>query len=136
MGMESGAQNLTEVEGKLLEIISPEYMSSLIKFLGIIRKLDELGVLDTLNDLLEPEVVGELMSTLITTNSTYLMSNMDDAMGAMAKLLDAFREASNAAANDNRSVILLLTELLTDEDAKRGLRFLNALLRSLGRRLR
>ncbi|WP_084020023.1 DUF1641 domain-containing protein [Vulcanisaeta thermophila] len=134
--MESGAQNLTEVEGKLLEIISPEYMSSLIKFLGIIRKLDELGVLDTLNDLLEPEVVGELMSTLITTNSTYLMSNMDDAMGAMAKLLDAFREASNAAANDNRSVILLLTELLTDEDAKRGLRFLNALLRSLGRRLR
>lgn len=135
MDMRLETQGPGEVEEKLLEVISPEYLESLVKFLRVIRKLDEMGILDTLYDLIEPEVIGDLMNAFITTNTIYLLSNVDDAVGAMVKFMDAFKDASNAVNNDNRPVIRLLYELLTDEDAKRGLRFLNALLKGLGRRL-
>lgn len=136
MVMMENTQNVNEIESKLLELISPEYLNSLIKLLRMVRKLDEMGVLDTLYDLLEPEVIEDFMNTFVTTNSTYLLSNVDDAMGLMAKIVDSFKEASNAIYEDNRPVITILNEMLTDEDTKRGIRFLSVLLKSLGKKLR
>lgn len=135
MTLESQYTVNDELEKKLLEIVSPESLNSLVKFLKIIRKLDELGVLDTLYNLLETEVIEDLANTFITTNSVYLLTNIDDAMDLMSKFVDAFKEASNAARKDERPTIKLLNELLTDEDAKRGLRFLSAFLKSLGRKV-
>ncbi|WP_243668514.1 hypothetical protein [Vulcanisaeta sp. JCM 16161] len=53
--------NQLEFESKLLEVLTPEYLEPLIKFLKVIKRLDELGILDSLNDLLNNEVVEDLV---------------------------------------------------------------------------
>jgi hypothetical protein len=46
-----------ELERKLLEVMSPEYIEPLIKFLKLIKRLDELGILDAMSNLLSSDVL-------------------------------------------------------------------------------
>jgi len=197
-----------ELERKLLEVMSPEYIEPLIKFLKLIRRLDELGVLDvmsnllssdvvedlvktlmstnfirllnnyeeflalsarlseprtkesiektldllnalgdtglldTLKDLLsDPEVLNEISQTLINTGMVYLMSNINAPLDVMAHIkLHAYaaslKNAVNEAASNSKPIIETITELLKDEDARRGLNFLLLSAKYLGRQLK
>jgi hypothetical protein len=184
-----------ELERKLLEVMSPEYIEPLIKFLKLIRRLDELGILDamsnllssdvvedlvktlmstnfikllnnyeellalsarlseprtkesiektldllnalsntglldTLKDLLsDPEVLSEVSHTFINTNMIYLVTNIDTLLDFMTRIrCCAYVASLNAAmdvASDGRSIIKTISEMLKDEDARRGLNFL------------
>ncbi|MFP3161563.1 MAG: DUF1641 domain-containing protein, partial [Vulcanisaeta sp.] len=67
-----------ELERKLLEVISPEYIEPLIKFLKLIRRLDELGILDAMSNLLSSDVVEDLVKTLMSTNFIRLLNNYEE----------------------------------------------------------
>ncbi len=82
------AEKQLELEGKLLEVLTPEYLEPLIKFLKMVKRLDELGILDSLNDLLNDEVVEDLARNLITTNLIRLLNDYDKAMSVVAKLTE------------------------------------------------
>lgn len=196
-----------ELERKLLEVMSPEYIEPLIKFLKLIRRLDELGILDamsnllsndviedlvktlmstnfirllnnyeellalsarlseprtkesiektldllnalsntglldTLKDLLsDPEVLSEVSHTFINTNMIYLVTNIDTLLDFMARIrCCAYVASLNAArdvASDGRSIIKTISEMLKDEDARRGLNFLLLSAKYLGRQLK
>ncbi|WP_054857209.1 DUF1641 domain-containing protein [Vulcanisaeta sp. JCM 16159] len=198
--------NQLEFESKLLEVLTPEYLEPLIKFLKVIKRLDELGILDSLNDLLnnevvkdlvknllttnvikllneydkllsimakftepsirdgvekaldligamgnvglldtlkdvlgDPEVLNELVHTLINDNSMYLMTNLDALLEFMARIrCCAYVASLNAArevAVDGKSVIETVNELIRDNDARRGLRFLLLAAKYLGKQL-
>lgn len=120
------------IENRLAEVLSPEYIDSLIKLVKIVRRMDELGLLDTLLDLLDEGVIEDFAHSLVNTNTALLISNMDDAVGAAVKLVMAFRKSLEDAKKDTKPALSILTELLTDENAKRGLRILSALLKNLG----
>ncbi|WP_148678327.1 DUF1641 domain-containing protein [Vulcanisaeta distributa] len=82
------AEKQLELESKLLEVLTPEYIEPLIKFLRMIRRLDELGILDSLNDLLNNEVIEDLTRSLLTTNLIRLLNDYDKAMSIIAKLTE------------------------------------------------
>ncbi len=86
--MISVAEKQLELESKLLEVLTPEYIEPLIKFLRMIRRLDELGILDSLNDLLNNEVIEDLTRSLLTTNLIRLLNDYDKAMSIIAKLTE------------------------------------------------
>jgi len=196
-----------ELERKLLEVMSPEYIEPLIKFLKLIRRLDELGILDamsnllssdvvedlvktlmstnfikllnnyeellalsarlseprtkesiektldllnalsntglldTLKDLLsDPEVLSEVSHTFINTNMIYLVTNIDTLLDFMTRIrCCAYVASLNAAmdvASDGRSIIKTISEMLKDEDARRGLNFLLLSAKYLGMQLK
>ncbi len=175
-----------EFERKILDVLTPEYLEPLIKFLRLIKRLDELGVLDSLNDLLNSEVVEDLTKSLLTTNIVKLLSDYDKLASLLVKLTneetrrgvektldllntlnsvgvidtlndllgdpEVLRELAytlintntyvaslNAArdiATNGRSVIETLSEILRDEDARRGLNFFLLAAKYLGRQLR
>ncbi|WP_243675389.1 hypothetical protein [Vulcanisaeta distributa] len=77
-----------EIESKLLEVLTPEYLESLIKFLKIIKRLDELGILDSLNNLLNNEVIEDLAKNLLTTNTIKLFNEYDKVLSIIAKLTE------------------------------------------------
>ncbi|GAB6945760.1 DUF1641 domain-containing protein [Vulcanisaeta sp. JCM 14467] len=195
-----------ELESKLLEVLTPEYIEPLIKFLRMVRRLDELGILDSLNDLLsneviedlaknllttnvirllndydkvlsiiakltepqvreglekvldligamgnvglldtlrdmlgDPEVISELVHTLINENTMYLLTNLGTLLEFMARIrCCAYVASLNAAREvsvDGKSVIETLNEILRDNDARRGLRFLLLAAKYLGKQL-
>ncbi|MGC8607103.1 MAG: DUF1641 domain-containing protein [Vulcanisaeta sp.] len=199
-------ENQLEFESKLLEVLTPEYLEPLIKFLKVMKRLDELGILDSLNDLLnnevvedlmknllttsiikllndydrllsilvkltephvkeglekaldlvgamgnvglldtlrdllgDPEVLSELMHTLINENSTYLMTNLDTLLEFMARIrCCAYVASLNAAREvtiDGKSIAETMSEVLRDNDARRGLRFLLLAAKYLGKQL-
>ncbi|BDR93446.1 DUF1641 domain-containing protein [Vulcanisaeta souniana] len=201
------AENQVELERKLLDVLTPEYLEPLIKFLRIMRRLDELGVLDSLSDLLsneiledllksltttsiikllndydkllsvltkltdpkvkdgveksldligtlgstgvldtlrdifgDPDVLSELVHTLINQNSTYLMTNLDTLLEFMARIrCCAYVASLNAARDvivDGKSVAETMSEMLRDNDAKRGLRFMLLAAKYLGRQIK
>ncbi|WP_054842479.1 hypothetical protein [Vulcanisaeta distributa] len=77
-----------EFESKLLEVLTPEYLESLIKFLKVIKRLDELGVLDSLNNLLNNEVIEDLAKNLLTTSAIKLLNEHDKILSIIAKLTE------------------------------------------------
>ena len=200
--MSGMAEGQLELERKLLEILTPEYLEPLIKLLKVIRRIDELGILDSLNDLLsdevisdlarnllttsiirvlndhekvlsiiaklsepgirdgvekaldlisamnsaglldalrsvlgDPEVMGELAHSLINENSVYLMGNLDAVFKLMSSITMASQNAIREASVNGGSVVETMSELLRDGDARRGLRFLLLMAKSLGRQL-
>ncbi len=87
----------------------------------------------------DPEVLSELVHTLINDNSMYLMTNLDALLEFMARIrCCAYVASLNAArevAVDGKSVIETMNELLRDADARRGLRFLLLAAKYLGKQL-
>ncbi len=196
-----------ELEHKLLDVLTPEYLEPLIKFLRIMRRLDELGILDSLSDLLsngileellksltttdvikllsdydkllsilakltdsnvkdgvektldligalgsigmldtlrdvlgDPNVLRELVHTLIDQNSTYLVTNLDTLLEFMARIrccaYVASLNAAKVAVANGRSVAETMSEVLKDDDARRGLRFALLAVKYLGKQIK
>ncbi|MGC8542770.1 MAG: DUF1641 domain-containing protein, partial [Vulcanisaeta sp.] len=125
----------------LVKLTNEETRRGVEKALDLLNTLNSVGVIDTLNDLLgDPEVLRELAYTLINTNTTYLMTNLDTLLEFMARIrccaYVASLNAARDAATNGRSVIETLSEMLRDEDARRGLNFFLLAAKYLGRQLR
>lgn len=82
------AENQSQLEQKLLEALTPENLESLIKLLRLVRRLDEVGILDSLSNLLSDEVVEDLARNLLTTNAIKLLNEYDRLLSIMAKLAE------------------------------------------------
>ncbi len=89
-----------ELERKLLEVMSPEYIEPLIKFLKLIRRLDELGILDAMSNLLSSDVIEDLVKTLMSTNFIRLLNNYEELLALLARLSEPRTKESVEKALD------------------------------------
>ncbi|ADY00733.1 hypothetical protein VMUT_0522 [Vulcanisaeta moutnovskia 768-28] len=124
----------------LVKLTEPHVKEGLEKALDLVGAMGNVGLLDTLRDLLgDPEVLNELVHTLINENSTYLMTNLDTLLEFMARIrccaYVASLNAAREATTDGKSIAETMSEALRDNDARRGLRFLLLAAKYLGRQL-
>ncbi|WP_243668512.1 hypothetical protein [Vulcanisaeta sp. JCM 16161] len=71
----------------MVKLTEPNVRDGVEKTLDLIGAMGNVGLLDTLKDMLgDPEVLSELMHTLINENSTYLMTNLGTLLEFMARI--------------------------------------------------
>jgi len=88
-------------EDKLASLISMENLDAVSKLVSIAKRLNELGLLDLINDLLgDEEFLREVFNQLLTTDNVVLLANMENLVKLLAKLSD-------------RKMVEQLTKLLT-----------------------
>ena len=88
-------------EDKLASLISMENLDAVSKLASIAKRLNELGLLDLVNDLLsDEEFLREVFNQLLTTDNVVLLANMENLVKLLAKLSD-------------RKMVEQLTKLLT-----------------------
>ena len=75
-----------EVEQKLLELLTPENIQSIVKFVRLVRRLDELGLIDTLLDLADSNVVEDLVKAFTTTNLVTALMNIEGLLSLLGRL--------------------------------------------------
>ncbi|ABW01332.1 hypothetical protein Cmaq_0487 [Caldivirga maquilingensis IC-167] len=76
-------------EDKLANLISIENLDSVTKLVSIARRLNELGLLDLVNDLLNDEdFIKELFNQLLTTDNVMLLANLENLVRLLVKLSD------------------------------------------------
>jgi len=85
----------------LASLISMENLDAVSKLVSIAKRLNELGLLDLVNDLLsDEEFLREVFNQLLTTDNVVLLANMENLVKLLAKLSD-------------RKMVEQLTKLLT-----------------------
>ncbi len=97
------------VAESLSKALSPESARALAKFSEILVKADELGLLDTLKDLLDGEVLGDVAKSLLNTGVVALLMNLDRisaVLEALAKNADALAKALSFLEGLERSGLL------------------------------
>ena len=76
-------------EDKLASLISMENLEAVSKLVSIAKRLNELGLLDLINDLLgDEEFLREVFNQLLTTDNVVLLANMENLVKLLAKLSD------------------------------------------------
>jgi uncharacterized protein YjgD (DUF1641 family) len=76
-------------EDKLASLISMENLDAINKLVSIAKRLNELGLLDLINDLLsDEEFLREVFNQLLTTDNVVLLANMENLVKLLAKLSD------------------------------------------------
>lgn len=119
-------------------------IEALRKFVGLIRKLDEAGILDYLIEFLEPDLIEKLMKLATHPGIPKLIENIDKLAILLDKLdynhIDLLviflNSAGEAFSKKPRPRGLFGTVLsLRDKDAKRGVGILIELLKTLGQKL-
>ncbi|AEA11783.1 hypothetical protein TUZN_0285 [Thermoproteus uzoniensis 768-20] len=97
------------VAESLSKALSPESARALAKFSEILVKADELGLLDTLKDLLDGEVLGDVAKSLLNTGVVALLMNLDKisaVLESLAKNADALAKALSLLEGLERSGLL------------------------------
>lgn len=99
--------------------LSPSSLSALTKLLSILEKADRLGLLDTVDHLLDPEVVGGLAKTALTTGLVISLTSLDrltSLLASLAKHADALEKLLSALERLEASGLLdTLIHLLEPE---------------------
>ncbi|WP_291765785.1 DUF1641 domain-containing protein [Caldivirga sp. UBA161] len=76
-------------EDKLANLLSIENLDSVAKLVSIAKRLNELGLLDLINDLLNDEdFIKELFNQLLTTDNVMLLANLENLVRLLVKLSD------------------------------------------------
>jgi uncharacterized protein YjgD (DUF1641 family) len=76
-------------EDKLASLISMENLEAVSKLVSIAKRLNELGLLDLINDLLgDEEFLREVFNQLLNTDNVVLLANMENLVKLLAKLSD------------------------------------------------
>lgn len=76
-------------EDKLASLLNTENLDSIVKLASIARRLNELGLLDLINDLLNDEdFIRELFNQLLTTDNVMLLANLENLVRLLVKLSD------------------------------------------------
>jgi len=132
------------VPERIDEVLTPERAAALEKALDLVVKLDEMGVLEVVDEVLQPEVIGYLMKYIMHPGLLKAADRLDlvlDALGrvdieAATKQVELLNKAVKAVPEKAEPVgIGGLLGALRDPDVQRGLGFLVEFLRNLGRAL-
>jgi uncharacterized protein YjgD (DUF1641 family) len=125
--------------------ITPERREALEKFLDLLVRMNELGLLDTLKDLMDPELIGRLSELVLTPGTMKLLDRADDLLELagsvdvenLKKNLPLVKAALEALAREPKPVGLRgLLGALRDPDVQRGLGLAIEVLRAIGKATR
>ncbi len=125
--------------------IDEEGAEALVKFVGLLKRLNELGLLDAVSDILSEDVVSGLAGLLVNTGTLKALDNVDRLAGLLGevdydsldKLGDLISAVSSAVTEESKPVGLIgLATSLRDPDIRRGLGFTLNVLKAVGRSLR
>lgn len=109
----------TAIAQSLAEALSPESAKALAKFAKILTKADELGLLDTLGDLLDSDVVGEVAKSFLNTGIVSLLFNLEKlsaTLEALAKSADSVTRLLSLLDKLEKSGLLALLESLAEPE--------------------
>jgi uncharacterized protein YjgD (DUF1641 family) len=125
--------------------ITPERREALEKFLDLLVRMNELGLLDTLKDLMDPELIGRLSELVLTPGTMKLLDRADDLLELagsvdvedLKRSLPLVKAALEALAREPKPVGLRgLLGALRDPDVQRGLGLAIEVLRAIGKAAR
>jgi uncharacterized protein YjgD (DUF1641 family) len=125
--------------------ITPERREALEKFLDLLVRMNELGLLDTLKDLMDPELIGRLSELVLTPGTMKLLDRADDLLELAGSVdvedlkrgLPLVKAALEALAREPKPVGLRgLLGALRDPDVQRGLGLAVEVLRAIGKATR
>jgi uncharacterized protein YjgD (DUF1641 family) len=125
--------------------ITPERREALEKFLDLLVRMNELGLLDTLKDLMDPELIGRLSELVLTPGTMKLLDRADDLLELagsvnvedLKRSLPLVKAALEALAREPKPVGLRgLLGALRDPDVQRGLGLAIEVLRAIGKATR
>ena len=125
--------------------ITPERREALEKFLDLLVRMNELGLLDTLKDLMDPELIGRLSELVLTPGTMKLLDRADDLLELagsvdvedLKRSLPLVKAALEALAREPKPVGLRgLLGALRDPDVQRGLGLAVEVLRAIGKAAR
>jgi len=125
--------------------ITPERREALEKFLDLLVRMNELGLLDTLKDLMDPELIGRLSELVLTPGTMKLLDRADDLLELAGSVdvedlkrgLPLVKAALEALAREPKPVGLRgLLGALRDPDVQRGLGLAVEVLRAIGKAAR
>ena len=130
---------------KLEEILSNERLEALQKTLNILVKAKNLGLLNTINDILEPEILGGLIKIVMSPCMLRLVDRLDEIMEILAKVdyesvkenVELVNIAIKSMPKKVEPVGLIgFMRALRDPDVQKGLGFIVEFLRNLGKNLK
>ncbi len=125
------------------DILTGDRIKALDRALRMLVKLDEFGVLEALEEMVNPEFLGSLAAFLINIHTLKLLDRLDDLMKAvssvdyesLAERTDLLNEVIRSLQDKPKKVgITGLLKELRDPDVQRGLGVLVEVLRSIGKR--
>ena len=90
-------------EDRLAELLKPDSLNALLKLVNIVKRADELGLLDLLNDALSDEaLLRELANRVVTADNVSLLLNL----GNLARLASRISEPSTLEAASRLTSVL------------------------------
>ncbi len=122
--------------------LKPEQVEAIGKVLDILVRMNELGILDAVKDILDPELIGRVSSLLMTPGTLKILDHVDDLLDVLGSIdYEALKdkvpllvEALKSIPKEPRPVGLLgLLKALSDPDVQRGLGVAVEILRALGK---
>ena len=129
--------NLARLASRISE---PSTLEAASRLTSVLSSLGKLGILDTIQHLLEePEVIGELAKVLLNTGTIYGLMGLGKILEYLSRIRidEALEEGIKASSEAGPiSIVGILKDALKDEDFKRGLLFLIGFIRSIGAQLR
>jgi len=130
------------VSGGIEDILTPTRREALEKFLDLLVKLNESGILDTASDIVDPDVIGRLSEILLRPSTLQILDHLDeilDAMGqvkpeTLTKSFATLGTVLEAMEKEAKPVgIPGLLKALSDPEVQKGLGVALEVLRALGR---
>jgi uncharacterized protein YjgD (DUF1641 family) len=127
---------------KVETILTQERREALEKFLDMLVKMNELGLLDTIRDLLDPEFIGRLSELLMTPGTLKLLDHIDDLLDLAGSIdveaikgnMPLIRAALEALSREPKPVgITGLMRAMSDPDVQKGLGLMVELLKAIGK---
>lgn len=127
---------------KLDRILTEGKIEALDKTLQLLSKLNELGILDTVTDILEPEVIERAASLIINPSTLRIVDRIDQLTGTLGKIdydtlekrINLLNEALKSIPEKPKRIGLLgLLGELRDPDVQRGIGVLIELLKAIGK---
>ena len=121
--------------------LDEEALEAVQKFIELLKKLNETGILDALLGILEPSVIGALMKLIMHPGFLKLVDRLDkigdllnnieiDNIDALAPLINSAIEAMGKKPKPTGAFGMLFA--LRNKDAKKGLGLMVELLKALG----
>ena len=131
-----------KLEEKLSKLLTEENVKTLDKTLRLLKKMDDLGILDSLSDALEPEVLAGLVKLVMSPCTLRLLDRLDlifEILGridyeAIEKKVPLINEAVKAIPEKPKPVGLTgLLGALRDPEVQKGLGLVIEVLRKIGK---
>lgn len=130
------------MSGEIAEILTGERREALEKFLDLLVKSNQLGLLDTVRDLLDPELIGRLSEILLRPSTLQILDRLDEILDALGKVdpdtlvrsLGLLGEVLDSLQKEAKPVgVTGLLRSLSDPEVQKGLGVAIEILKALGK---